>query len=86
MNQYTPEQFSKLKKYWKQYEEARDEYDNKVARLEEKMSIDTGIPDIEFGLADGWVFGIGNAYAKDEDRYPTIDGMYLTGEEEYEAD
>ena len=83
MNQYTLEQFHKLQKYWKQYEVVRNEYDSKVARIEEEMAHTTGISELEFAMDDGYIFGIGNFYAKESDRYPTIDQMYLTGEEEY---
>ena len=85
MKQYTLEQFNKLQKYWQQYEDACNEHDNKIARIEEAMAKDTGIPELEFASnLDGWIFGIGNYYASESDRYPTIDEMYLTGEEGYE--
>ena len=84
MNQYTLEQFKKLQKYWQRMEKIREKFYEEVYNLEAEMVKEMGIPEIEFAHNyEGYMFGIGNKWAEEKDRYPAINEMCLTGEEEY---
>lgn len=50
----------KLKPYWEELELLQWEYIGKVYQLEEKMSKEVGIKDLEFFMCDGEYVGIGN--------------------------
>ena len=56
----TKELIKKLKPYWEQLEVLQCEYIGKVFQLEEKMSKEVGIKDLEFFMCDGEYVGIGN--------------------------
>ena len=51
---------NKLKPYWQEFENISDEFYDKVYKLEQKMSKEIGINDLEFFQCDGDWCGIGN--------------------------
>ena len=56
----TKKQLKVFKKYWKELEEAEDEFYGVVRGLEIMMSKETGIEGVEFFSCDGAYVGVGN--------------------------
>ena len=56
----TKETIKKLKPYWKEFELLYEEFLGKTYHLEQKMSKDLGIKELEFFQCDGDWCGIGN--------------------------
>ena len=56
----TPVLIKKLKPYWVTFRLIEDEYWESVSELEQKMSKELKIPDIEIFHNDGGAVGIGN--------------------------
>jgi len=56
----TKDIIEKLKPYWQEFELMQEEFIGKVYSLEQKMSKDIGIKDLEFFQCDGDYVGIGN--------------------------
>lgn len=56
----TKKQLQIFKKYWKDVKKLEENFYRGIGRFEEKMSKETGIPDIEIFFCDGEMVGIGN--------------------------
>ena len=70
MHKWTKKQEKKLKKYWKSAMEIQDKYINNLDTIEEVMERDLDISALEFFWNEfGELVGIGNQWAKDEDKY-----------------
>ena len=72
MKQWTPEQIERLKLYWRSQKETTDRYLNNIDAIENTMRMDLDIPELEFFWSDGYIQGIGNMYAEDEDKYELL--------------
>jgi len=59
MKKLSKAKIKKLKKYWKMLQKLDDDFFQKVDLLQEKMSSDVGIEDLEFIYIDGYC-GIGD--------------------------
>ena len=57
----TPQLIKKLKSYWVNFRLIEDEYWESIKELEDKMSKELKIPEMEIFHSDGGVVGIGNA-------------------------
>jgi hypothetical protein len=55
----TKEVINILKRYWKRYEEANDEFRHNLQKIEEDMQKELHEPLLEFFWTDGEVVGIG---------------------------
>jgi len=65
MKKLSKDKIKKLKKYWEILQGLEDDFYQKVDLLQEKMSSDIGIEDLEFIYIDGYC-GIGNVSRKFE--------------------
>lgn len=58
--QPTEEQLKIMKYYWRMFRKEEILFNMRIRELEEKMSLLTGINDLEFFISDGEYVGIGN--------------------------
>jgi len=54
------ELIKKLKPYWQEAKKIEEEFYSKIGNLEQKMSKDLKIKDLELFMCDGSIVGIGN--------------------------
>lgn len=59
MKKLSNKQIEKLKPYWRELKFLEDNYFQQIAKIEERMSKELDIEDLEFFYCDGWA-GIGN--------------------------